>query len=146
MPLDREEDWQVFLEGSFTQAQSGIYKGRIEPIAGSPIFDKSFIRIFAQSPGSKKTWWLAGTLIQEIGFGMEFQRWKIPLGVKSIIKVDYSNKYRLRFLAVPWLPDLLLKIDIYSGEGAEVVEVEQSTQQLLDLADQLENLIDTGSL
>ena len=122
MPLDREEDWRLFFQGSLTQAQSGIYKGRIEPIAGPPIFNKSFVRILAHSPASKKTWWFAGTLIQEIGLGMEFQRWKIPLGVKSIIKVDYSQKYRLRFLAAPWLRDLLLQIDIYAGEEVEEVE------------------------
>ena len=144
MPLDREEDWQIFFQGSFAQARTGIYQGRIEPIAGSPIFDKSFIRILAQSPGARRTWWLAGTLIQEIGFGMEFQRWKVPIGVKSIIRVGYSDKYRLRFLAVPWLRDLLLQIDVYTGEGAEEVQIEQSTEQLLDLTSQLEDLIDIG--
>jgi hypothetical protein len=145
MPLDSEEDWQMFFQGSFTRARTGIYQGRFEPIAGPQIFNKSFIRILAQSPGARRTWWLAGTLIQEIGFGMEFQRWKIPIGVKSVIKVEYSDKYRLRFFPVPWLMDLLLQIDVYTGEEAGEAKVEQSTEELLDLTSQLENLIDTVS-
>lgn len=143
MPLDREEDWQVLFQGSFARARSGIYQGIFEPISGPQVFNKSFVRILAQSPGARQTWWLAGTLIQEIGLGMEFQRWKIPIGIKSVIRVEYNSKYRLRFLPVSWLRDLLLQIDVYVGEEAEeTAKVEQSTEQLLDLAGQLEGLID----
>lgn len=115
MPLDREEDWQIFFQGSFARAQSGIYEGRIEPITFPLFFNKPIVRIYARSPNSKATWWLAGTLTQEIGLGMEFQRWSIPLGRKSIIKIEFAGKYRMRFDAVRWLSSLYLEIDTYEG-------------------------------
>jgi len=116
MPLDREEDWQQFVQGSYVQARSGIYEGRIEPIAFPLFFNKPIIRISVRSQTSRRTWWLAGTLTQEIGMGMELQRWKIPLGRKSIIKIELSGKYRMRFDVARWLADISLEIDTYEGD------------------------------
>ncbi|MCC3532262.1 MAG: hypothetical protein JGK21_30340 [Microcoleus sp. PH2017_22_RUC_O_B] len=115
MPLEREEDWQRFFQGSYVRASSGVYEGRVEPIALPFLFEKPIIRVFAESQGSRRTWWLAGTLTQEIGLGMELQQWRLPLGRKKILQVELAEKYRLRFEPVAWLSNLYIEIDTYEG-------------------------------
>lgn len=119
MTLDHEEDWQLFFEGSSVRVRSEIYEKGLESIISPPLFGKSIIRISAHSVGAKKSWLWAGILTQEIGLGMEFQRWRIPLARKNIIQIQLSQKYRLRFESVKWLENLYLRIDTYEGEKIE---------------------------
>jgi hypothetical protein len=115
MALDNEQDWQLFFEGSFARSPAEIYEGRIESIFSPPLFNKSIIRILVRSASAKKTWLRAGTLIQEIGQGMEFEKWEISLDRKTIIQLNLNEKYRLRLEPVRWLSNLYLTIDTYEG-------------------------------
>lgn len=115
MALEREEDWQLFLEISAVRVHSEIYGKRLEPIISPPLFDKPIIRILTRSISAKEGWLWSGFLIQEIGLGMEFQRWRIPLDRKSIVQANFSQKYRLRFEPVGWLEDISIRIDTHEG-------------------------------
>jgi hypothetical protein len=117
MPIDREEDWQPFVQGSFFPAQSGIYAGKIEPITTLELISKPIIRVSARSIDiAARRWWLAGYLAQEIGLTMELQTWRIPLNRrKLIISIGRFERYRLRFEAVQWLRNLYVEIDTYEG-------------------------------
>jgi hypothetical protein len=121
MPLDREEDWKLFFEGSSVRVRPGFGEG-LDSIISPPLLGKSIIRILVQSKSAKRSWWWSGLLIQEIGSGMEFQRWRIPLDRKIILWVNLSQRYRLRFQPVKWLEDLNLKIDTYEGEKIELLQ------------------------
>ena len=122
MPLENEQDWQLFFRTSLTHAKLEIYKGGFEPTISPPLFDKPIIRIHATCPTAKKTWRLSGELSQEIGLGVEFGRWKIPLDRKIIVRVELSQKYRLRFAPTKWMLDPKYS-ENNVGEGTGVFEL-----------------------
>jgi hypothetical protein len=117
MTLSDPIHWSPVFKGSFYLAQSGSYKGRIEPILTTP-FSQSTIRFYAKSIEAKPSWKYAGELTLILGVEeMEIMpRFQIYLNRWSLIFVpQLVLEYRLKFEPAYWHKQMEVFADVYDG-------------------------------
>ena len=108
-----ETGWQLVFSEPF-YGNSGGWS--VDSIYIPNTFDTRIVRIYCSSQTARKSWRVAGELIQTIGDSrnpdFEGQSVSVPLNVMKLVEFSPTvTDYSLKFLPKPWIESFELRIE-----------------------------------